>query len=252
MLEIYGYLFVRATEALEARQVDFQRAIAANPNAVAPEMDSMESFASPIQVVQTLAGKVALTSTARQAHRALITIRLRGRLADILSEIKQLQVRMVEELQDRKFLFVPPEFVPYWDQKDAFGLGNKFKKAHDDIRAAGNCLALQQPTACIFHLMRAMEVVVRKLSKRLKVTITPNTTWRQMTGGMDDKIKAMPNKTNRQKRKKNDWESARANLHHVGSVWRNKTMHPADSYTQSQAHDVLNATRVFMVDLCDL
>jgi hypothetical protein len=34
------------------------------------------------------------------------------------------------------------------------------------------------------HQLRAMEVAVRKLSKRLKVTITPQTTWRQMTGRM--------------------------------------------------------------------
>jgi hypothetical protein len=69
------------------------------------------------------------------------------------------------------------------------------------------------------HQLRAMEVAVRKLSKRLKVTITPQTTWRQMTGRMDDKIKGMPEATDTQKRKKNKWEEARANLHHVGSVY---------------------------------
>ena len=47
-------------------------------------------------------------------------------------------------------------------------------------------------------------------------------------------------------------EAARANLHHVGSVWRNNTMHPAGSYTQSQALDVFNAVRVFMSGLAAL
>jgi hypothetical protein len=55
-----------------------------------------------------------------------------------------------------------------------------------------------------------------------------------------------------QKRKKNDWEASRANLHHVGSVWRNNTMHPAASYTQAQASDVLDAVRVFMTALAAL
>jgi hypothetical protein len=73
-----------------------------------------------------------------------------------------------------------------------------------------------------------------------------------MTGQMDDKIKKMPETTDVQKRKKNNWEAARANLHHVGSVWRNNTMHPATSYTPSQAHDVINAVRVFMCGLCEL
>jgi hypothetical protein len=97
-----------------------------------------------------------------------------------------------------------------------------------------------------------MEVAVRALSKRLHVTITPQTTWRQMTGQMDDKIKKMPEKTTAAKHKKNDWEAARANLHHVGSVWRNNTMHPATSYTPSQARDVFNAVRVFMAGLAAL
>jgi hypothetical protein len=73
-----------------------------------------------------------------------------------------------------------------------------------------------------------------------------------MTGNMEDKIKKMPDKTERQQREKSDWEAARANLHRVGSVWRNTTMHPAKSYTPSQARDVFEATRVFMNVLCQL
>jgi hypothetical protein len=91
-----------------------------------------------------------------------------------------------------------------------------------------------------------MEVAVRQLGKRMNLTITPKDTWRRITGNMDEKIKRMPDATDRQKRKKNAWEEARINLHHVGSVWRNRTMHLATSYTQSQAHDIINAVRVFM------
>ena len=102
--------------------------------------------------------------------------------------------------------------------------------------------------------MRGMEVVVRNLARRphMNITITPKTTWRQITGAMDQKIQAMPDSTLRQKRKKEDWEAARANLHHVGDVWRNSTMHPAKSYSLSQAKDVLDACRVFMGALCAL
>jgi hypothetical protein len=69
---------------------------------------------------------------------------------------------------------------------------------------------------------------------------------------MDDKIKKMPQATAMQKRKKENWEEARANLHHVGDVWRNSTMHPAKTYSPSQARDVFNACRVFMGGLCAL
>ena len=126
----------------------------------------------------------------------------------------------------------------------------KFRKAAADVESAGTCLAVQQPTACVFHLMRAMEVAVRQLGKRLKVKITPGTTWRSMTGQMDAIIKNMPKATNAQHKRKNKLEEAIVNLHHVGSVWRNNTMHPAA--TQDEARDVFNATRVFMNGLCDL
>jgi hypothetical protein len=172
----------------------------------------------------------------------------------ISQAIIHLQSRIKDELEMQNFFHVRPEDVGLYGQPELFGptVATKFKNAAQDIQNAGNCAALGQPTACVFHLMRAMEVAVRQLGKRLRVTITPQTTWRQMTGQMDDKIKKMSDSTDAQKRKKNNWEEARANLHHVGSVWRNNTMHPATSYSLSQARDVLNAVRVFMNGLAAL
>jgi hypothetical protein len=174
--------------------------------------------------------------------------------SQVAQAMNSLLSRLQDELKQQFFFHLTQQDVPLFMNKRPFGdvVAKKFSNASADIISAGSCLALQQPTACVFHLMRAMEVAVRQLGMRLKATITPQTTWRQMTGSMDPKIKAMPETTVRQKRKKNDWEAARANLHHVGSVWRNNTMHPATSYTQSQALDVLNAVRVFMSGLSSL
>jgi hypothetical protein len=175
-------------------------------------------------------------------------------IEDVQGRAGHLRTRLLDELENEHYFQVDRQDVRHYGQKAPFGepVAKKFKSALPDIESAGNCLALQEPTACVFHLMRAMEVAVRQLGRRLKVTITPQTTWRQMTGSMDPKIKAMPEATERQKAKKNEWESARANLHHVGSVWRNNTMHPAASYTRSQALDIINAVRVFMSGLAAL
>jgi hypothetical protein len=169
-------------------------------------------------------------------------------------ELKRIGERFRDELESRRFLYVTTELAKFYEQNHLFGpwVSEKFPNAQDDIRNAGNCYALGESTACVFHLMRAMEVVVQKLARRLSITVTPRTTWRVLTGAMDGKIKNLPETTVRQKRKKEAWEASRANLHHVGSVWRNGTMHPAKTYTQSQARDVLDATRVFMTALCDL
>jgi hypothetical protein len=170
--------------------------------------------------------------------------------------LRNVAERFHDELEDKKFLHVPNEFASFYDQDELFGkdVFEKFKDSRADIKNAGNCYALGQPTACVFHVMRSMEIVVRKLARRphMEITITPKTTWRMITGAMDKKIAAMPDGNIREKKRKENWEEARANLHHVGSVWRNSTMHPAKTYTQPQARDVLDACRVFMSGLCAL
>jgi len=129
----------------------------------------------------------------------------------IAQRCDHLRNRVLDELVNEFYFQVDRQEVQFYGQTELFGeaVAKKFKQAAAEIGNAGNCLALQQPTACVFHLMRAMEIAVRQLGRRLKVTITPQTTWRQMTGQMDPKIMAMPETTDRQKRKKNDWEAAR-------------------------------------------
>lgn len=206
-----------------------------------------------VGVIKEAAELMGLSSTVIRCDRLLTVVEF-TKLPKIRQHIEEIRVQFEDDLRSKHFLHVDKDLVPLWDRSDLFGqdVSAKFKAASSDIQSAGNCLALGQGTACVFHLMRAMEIAVRTLSKRLNVTITPQTTWRQMTGQMDDKIRKMSDKTERLKRKKNDWEGARANLHHVGSVWRNNTMHPATSYTPSQAKDVFSAVRVFMADLARL
>jgi hypothetical protein len=174
--------------------------------------------------------------------------------AQLAQRCDHLRHHIQDELQNEYFLQVSQSDVQFYDKDHLFGsvVTAKFPKAIADIKNAGNCLAAQQPDAAVFHLMRAMEVAVRQLGRRVNVTITPQTTWRQITGAMDAKIKAMPQATTKQKEKMNAWEAARANLHQVGSVWRNNTMHPATSYSRGQAKDILDAVRVFMSILAGL
>jgi hypothetical protein len=172
----------------------------------------------------------------------------------ISQAINHLLSRVKDDLALQNFYRVGQEDFQLYGRADLFGeaVTKKFKNAAADIRSAGSCLALGQGTACVFHLMRAMEVAVRKLARSLKINVTWKTPWRVLTGAMDAKIKKLPEVTEAQKRKREKWEAACTNLHHVGSVWRNSTMHPATSYTPSQARDVLSAVRIFMTALAEL
>src|SRR6266571_6806525 len=94
-------------------------------------------------------------------------------IVEIKAKAEHLRLRLYDELENEFYFQVSRQDVAIYDQKELFGpaVAKKFKNAATDIAKAGNCLALQEPTACVFHLMRAMEVAVRRLSKRLGITI---------------------------------------------------------------------------------
>lgn len=256
MLDKYALRFARAFTALDAAKVMCLPLQIPQGERETTNREIAIATAYALDLTKDACTSCGMTNVIPELDRVHILIgpdTFAPRLG-ISQAIIHLQSRIKDELELQNFYRVRPEDSGLYGQPALFGevIARKFKTATQDILNAGNCIVLGQPTAGVFHLMRAMEIAVRQLGKRLKVTITPQTTWRQMTGQMDDKIKKMPETTDVLKRKKNNWEEARANLHHVGSVWRNNTMHPATSYTSSQARDVLSAVRIFMHGLSAL
>jgi hypothetical protein len=183
-------------------------------------------------------------------ERALVN----GSLKELAGRCDHLRERLLDELETEFYFRILRDDVQYYGQRAPFGdiVAAKFEAATGDIEQAARCLALQQPTACVFHLMRAMEIAVRRLARKSGMTITPQTTWRQLTGNMDGQIRRMGERTAKQKQRKNDWEAARVNLHHLGSVLRNNTMHPAAVYTQNEAKHIFNTVSVIFKALCKL
>lgn len=103
----------------------------------------------------------------------------------------------------------------------------------------------------MFHLMRAMELVVRALCRKLKIG-NLHRDWGKLLSDMDGQIKTMPDDTQRLKEKKDAWSQTRSSLYHVKQAWRNKTMHPAKSYSAAEAKDAFEAVRTFMGHLAAL
>jgi len=258
MLETYGHIYFRCADKLATARGKLHAWKSTHPGEVRVYRDA-EAYHLVMESLRDAAATCAsipLGTLSREISRTIKECE-QSRVVDRCGlALRNIAERFHDELENMKFFHVPGGLVSYYAQDALFGkpVFDKFKNARDDIKSAGSCLALGQSTATVFHLMRAMEVAVRHLARRphANIPITPKATWRQITGAMDLKIKAMPEKTPREKEKREKWESARANLHHVGSVWRNGTMHPAKTYTPSQARDVMDACKVFMGDLCSL
>jgi hypothetical protein len=170
-----------------------------------------------------------------------------GHLMDIVSRIR-------DECNSRLYFQIAPENAELLrPDVQHFGadVEEAFSAATEDIAEAASCLGLERTTACVFHLMRAMEAAVRRLGEKLNVTIIDRDNvdleWGKILANMKAPIEAMPRGET-----KNKWSECLSFLYHVKQAWRNDTMHPKKTYTAVEARRAYQATQSFMQHLATL
>jgi hypothetical protein len=150
----------------------------------------------------------------------------------------QMQSRLVFVMDSSHAQFVTSDIAPFGLEVD-----DAFPRASEEISEAAKCLAFQRYTAAVFHLMRAMELAVQKLADTLGVTKIEKE-WGKLLADIGHAIEAMP-----KGKVRDTWSSIHSHLYHVKQSWRNDTMHPKTTYTESEAEAVFAAVRTFMVEL---
>jgi len=82
------------------------------------------------------------------------------------NEARHAKTAIQKGLKKREYLYVAEDRSQYLDKDYLFGesVSDKFPSAAADIKEAGNCLAAECATACVFHLMRAAEIALRALA----------------------------------------------------------------------------------------
>ena len=161
----------------------------------------------------------------------------------------RLQPAVLDEMKTRSIYWVPLRATALVAQSGPpFGsdAAKAFPKATEDISEAGLCLGLGRWTAAVFHLMRAMEVMVQRLAKRVKIAKVDRV-WGMLLSDIDAAITTMPKGAKRDK-----WSEARVNLYHVKQAWRNDTMHPKQTYTEEEAWAIYSAVSTFSRNLATL
>jgi hypothetical protein len=162
--------------------------------------------------------------------------------------LNSLSERIADEMALHLFLYVPPERAKFYEPgKPIFGtdIADKFPSAIFDIEEAGKCLALGRGTACVFHLMRVMEVCLRSLAKGLNIPYAPS--WESYLRQIETNITEKHKKKSRAwKREEPFYRDSGGDLQMVKIAWRNPTMHIVRVYTPEEAEDVFRAVRTFM------
>jgi HEPN domain-containing protein len=165
---------------------------------------------------------------------------------DILAIWGSLPGILETELESHLFLWVKPELAQFFGARFSETIDAKFPKTISDTENAGKCLAIGQGTACVFHLMRAMESAIQALCERLGISNT-NREWGKLLSDLHKKIEEMDKGAAR-----NAWSESHAHLYHVKQAWRNDTMHPNEKYTDDEALEVYRAVKAFMSHLATL
>ena len=154
------------------------------------------------------------------------------------------------------FVLSPSEQRLYEPKEPLFGMevDSKFKrKARREIDAAGKCLALQCYTACVFHLMRTVEVAIESIRTCLELPVPKKGQHKAWGAALDLFRKEIESRESLGYR--HQWNSM-ADKKFFDEVYmllmaikdgcRDDTMHIESDYNEQEAEHLFALTKGFM------
>jgi hypothetical protein len=167
-------------------------------------------------------------------------------------DASELHGRLVSELKYTTCFALWGKTEELYRAERLFGneVAERFPSAAVDIEESGKCLALNRATACVFHLMRVMEVGLRALATSLsdpRIDPKTNPTWHNILKKGDDELqKPIAQRAPEWVADEKFFSEAQATLRAVQFAWRNPTMHVAINYDVEKAGDVMQSVKGFM------
>jgi hypothetical protein len=160
-------------------------------------------------------------------------------------------VRLEEDLRNETFLAVSPARAMYYEPKEPlFGeyVDDNFRSTAYDITEAGKCYALYRSTACVFHLMRVLEIGLRVFADRFGVP-SDRQNWHNIIEGIEKKIREMvtdPNRPADWKDQQEFFSAAATHFMFIKDAWRNYVAHARGKSTEEEAERIFTNVRGFM------
>lgn len=178
---------------------------------------------------------------------------------DFLYEIRALREAFESNMNYKCFYAYPDDKAALLRniEEEMGGVFSKMPEVKSDMISSVDCYAVGHNLACVFYLMRVMEVSVHRFGKKMKIDLikmhpgrrVSELSWEQILNDITPVIKKMPQGTLSQKRKYERHAALQSYLYGVKDAWRNPTMHPrAVGYNELQARDILNHVKSFLVN----
>ena len=192
-----------------------------------------------------------------ELRKHLITRKLVITYKAIPNWIQDIAVTFRRELSLMKTFCVHETKIGYFDLNlQTFGekFSTAFPSSTYEIDEAEKCYALGRSTACVFHLMRAMEIGIRAVARSLGIADPVKGADRNW-GAILKKIKDEIDRRNGanpllwQPHDKDLFENVYVSLDAVRVAWRNTTMHVENKYTDDEAEHIFISVRGFIKKL---
>lgn len=168
---------------------------------------------------------------------------------ELYMRVVALRETMEDELRSRKMIVVSNSKTEFCDKESAFGteVALAFPSAGRDILEAGNCYALGLSTACVFHLMRVLEVGLKALVVDIELPYKTEA-WGRILTQIDDKMKELRSPDNKSPKKKNLqlYSQCAIEYGYFKDAWRNHVMHEATHFDEHGARSIMEHVRNFM------
>lgn len=163
--------------------------------------------------------------------------------------------RIKEFLDAQVFLFIPTE-QRYLYEKNMLD-GTSLTTAFRDAEEAGKCLALDRPTASVFHSMRVAEHGLRALAKKLRVSLRDKgksqpieyADWNKVITAIKNKIASARSRPHGKDRAESLelYSNAADHCEYMKDIWRNDVCHTRKIYSNPEALGVIQRVKAFMM-----
>lgn len=217
---------------------------------------SKVALCSSIDQMITICSEIGLELSVMQLHRLRAEVnKPKAKFQPLAEPLRQLEDRIRDELQLNLFMAIPRGNAEYYDKPSLFGqaVSDSFTEATYDISEAGSCYASGRNTACVMHLMRALEVALDAIGLGVGISgtvIDAQNSWERLL----DRIRRQIETNDRSgdltwSSKRQFFVDAQAHLYAVKNAWRNPSMHLEKKYDDKEALRIYNAVKDFMEHL---
>lgn len=238
---------------------------------ITPKDSSWGLVGSELRELETLCAEMGLSVTLAQiqrVHHMVASDEFGSNLPFFGQQLIEIQTRLNDELAGNMIFSIHANNVDYLDayapSSGKITKSNRVEEAWNpvftafpstkyDAMESFKSYALERNTACVFHLMRVLEIGLGALGGVFGVSLA-HTNWAPAIDQMESKIrdmhkdptwKALPDCKEQQE----FYAQAASHFGVLKDAWRNYTAHARGKYDSTEASDILTSVRAFMQKL---